>query len=123
VFVTPELCRSYNLRDGQWVKGQTRRGNRGAQLFRLTEINGGDPAKAQHLADLDELTVVSPTSASPRTHVYGVPVCCVVPRLISIILMCPLGNKESPPVVTLSLSFAVGERPPRQGKTSALFSS
>src|SRR5204862_1463057 len=57
VFVTPELCRSYNLRDGQWVKGNTRRGNRGSQLFRITEINGCDPEKALHNPAFDELTV------------------------------------------------------------------
>ena len=60
VFVTPELCRSYNLRDGQWVKGQTRRGNRGSQLYRLISLNEDDPAKAQHLPAFDELTVISP---------------------------------------------------------------
>ncbi len=32
IFVTPERCGSYNLRDGQWIKGETRRGGRGAQL-------------------------------------------------------------------------------------------
>ena len=52
VFVTPEVCRTYNLRDGQWVKGETRRGNRGPQLFRLTEINGDDPEKFRDLPDL-----------------------------------------------------------------------
>ncbi len=25
VFVTPEVCRKYNLRDGQWIKGEVRR--------------------------------------------------------------------------------------------------
>jgi transcription termination factor Rho len=104
VFVTPELCRSYNLRDGQWVKGQTRRGNRGAQLFRLTEINGGDPAKAQHLPTFDELTVVSPNK---RIRLETVPERFTT-RVID--LVCPVGKGQRGLIVA----------PPRTGKTTLL---
>ena len=31
-FVTPEVCRRFNLRDGMWIKGETRRSNRGPQM-------------------------------------------------------------------------------------------
>ncbi len=104
VFVTPELCRSYNLRDGQWVKGQTRRGNRGAQLFRLTEINGGDPAKAQNLPTFDELTVISPNK---RIRLETVPERFTT-RVID--LMCPVGKGQRGLIVA----------PPRTGKTTLL---
>ena len=36
IFVTPELCRRYNLRDGIYLKGEIRRSSRGLQMFRLT---------------------------------------------------------------------------------------
>lgn len=104
VFVTPELCRTYNLRDGQWVKGQTRRGNRGAQLFRLTEINGDDPAKAQHLPTFDELTVVSPNK---RIRLETVPERFTT-RVID--LICPVGKGQRGLIVA----------PPRTGKTTLL---
>ena len=43
VFVTPEVVRKHALRDGMWIKGETRRGSRGPQLFKLVEIEGQDP--------------------------------------------------------------------------------
>ena len=45
IFVTPEVVRAFNLRDGVWIKGEIRKGSRGPQLFRCTEIEGEDPAK------------------------------------------------------------------------------
>lgn len=104
VFVTPELCRSYNLRDGQWVKGNTRRGNRGSQLFRITEINGGDPEKALHNPAFDELTVVSPNK---RIRLETVPERFTT-RVID--LMCPIGKGQRGLIVA----------PPRTGKTTLL---
>jgi transcription termination factor Rho len=104
VFVTPELCRSYNLRDGQWVKGNTRRGNRGSQLFRVTEINGDDPEKSLHLPAFDELTVVSPNK---RIRLETVPERFTT-RVID--LMCPIGKGQRGLIVA----------PPRTGKTTLL---
>ncbi len=104
VFVTPELCRAYNLRDGQWVKGNTRRGNRGAQLFRITEINGGDPEKSLQLPSFDELTVVSPNK---RIRLETVPERFTT-RVID--LMCPVGKGQRGLIVA----------PPRTGKTTLL---
>jgi hypothetical protein len=43
IFVTPEVVRKHALRDGLWIKGEIRRGSRGPQLFKLTQINGEDP--------------------------------------------------------------------------------
>jgi len=104
VFVTPELCRTYNLRDGQWVKGNTRRGNRGSQLFRITEINGGDPEKSLQLPSFDELTVVSPNK---RIRLETVPERFTT-RVID--LMCPVGKGQRGLIVA----------PPRTGKTTLL---
>jgi transcription termination factor Rho len=104
VFVTPELCRSYNLRDGQWVKGLTRRGNRGAQLFKLTEINGQPPENATNLPAFDELTVVSPLE---KIRLETVPERYTT-RIID--LMCPIGKGTRGLIVA----------PPRTGKTTLL---
>lgn len=104
VFVTPELCRTYNLRDGQWVKGFTRRGNRGAQLFKISEINGDEPDKALHLPAFDELTVISPNK---MIRLETVPERFTT-RVID--LMCPIGKGQRGLIVA----------PPRTGKTTLL---
>jgi transcription termination factor Rho len=104
VFVTPEICRSYGLRDGQWVKGETRRGNRGAQLYRLSEINGESPQDSATLPVFDELTVVSPLE---RIKLETVPERYTT-RVID--LMCPIGKGQRGLIVA----------PPRTGKTTLL---
>ena len=104
VFVTPEICRTYNLRDGQWVKGVTRRGNRGSQLHELTSINGDDPAKAQRLPTFDELTVISPLE---RIVMETVPERYTT-RIID--MMTPIGKGQRGLIVA----------PPRTGKTTLL---
>jgi transcription termination factor Rho len=104
VFVTPELCRSHNLRDGQWVKGQTRRGNRGSQLYRLISLNDDDPAKAQHLPVFDELTVISPLE---RIQMETVPERYTT-RVID--MLTPIGKGQRGLIVA----------PPRTGKTTLL---
>ncbi len=104
VFVTPELCRAHNLRDGQWVKGQTRRGNRGAQLFRITEINGDPAEKAATLPTFDELTVISPLE---KIRLETVPDRYTT-RIID--MMCPIGKGTRGLIVA----------PPRTGKTTLL---
>ncbi|MEI9894694.1 MAG: transcription termination factor Rho [Chthoniobacter sp.] len=104
VFVTPELCRAYNLRDGQWVKGQTRRGNRGSQLFKITSINGDDPEKSLHLPAFDELTVVSPNKFIRLETVPD----RYTTRIID--MFCPIGKGQRGLIVA----------PPRTGKTTLL---
>ncbi|MEA3211756.1 MAG: transcription termination factor Rho [Chthoniobacter sp.] len=104
VFVTPEICRSYGLRDGQWVKGETRRGNRGAQLYRLTEINGDSPQNSTTLPAFDELTVVSPME---RIVLETIPDRYTT-RVID--LMTPIGKGQRGLIVA----------PPRTGKTTLL---
>src|SRR6266576_2633273 len=38
IFVTPEIVRRFGLRDGMWIYGETRRGNRGPQLIKLETV-------------------------------------------------------------------------------------
>ncbi len=104
VFVTPEICRSFNLRDGQWLKGETRRGNRGGQIHRVLEINGEAPEKARILPAFDELTVVSPLE---RFRLETVPERYTT-RIID--LMAPIGKGQRGLIVA----------PPRTGKTTLL---
>jgi transcription termination factor Rho len=104
IFVTPEIARSFNLRDGQWVKGQTRRGNRGAQLYRLLEVNGEDPEKSRDQPAFDELTVVSPLE---RFNLETVPDRHTT-RIID--LFTPIGKGQRGLIVA----------PPRTGKTTLL---
>src|SRR6266581_3868367 len=60
IFVTPEIVRRFALRDGMWIYGETRRGNRGPQLIKLLKVNDEDPAKYQGLRPFEELTTINP---------------------------------------------------------------
>ena len=104
IFVTPEIARNFNLRDGQWIKGHTRRGNRGAQLYKLVEVNGEDPERSREQPAFDELTVVSPLEkftleTVPDRHTT---------RIID--LFAPIGKGQRGLIVA----------PPRTGKTTLL---
>lgn len=104
IFVTPEVCRRYNLRDGMWIRGEIRRGNRGPQLFRLTEIEGEDPEGHRALPLFEELTTINPNrlvrleTTPERTTT----------RVID--LMAPIGRGQRGLIVA----------PPRTGKTTLL---
>ncbi|MGB8355980.1 MAG: transcription termination factor Rho [Chthoniobacteraceae bacterium] len=104
IFVTPEVVRRYSLRDGMWIKGEIRRGNRGPQLFRLTEVNGGDPEKCRNLPTFDELTVISPNQ---RIKLETVPERYTT-RVMD--MMTPVGKGQRGLIVA----------PPRTGKTTLL---
>jgi transcription termination factor Rho len=104
IFVTPEIVRRYNLRDGMWLKGEIRRGGRGPQLFRLTEVNGDDPEKCRNLPAFDELTVVSPDK---RIKLETVPERYTT-RIMD--MMTPIGKGQRGLIVA----------PPRTGKTTLL---
>ncbi|MHA3770677.1 transcription termination factor Rho [Verrucomicrobiota bacterium sgz303538] len=104
IFVTPELVKRYNLRDGQWIKGETRKGGRGSQLYRILEINGEDPEKARTLPAFDELTVINPMEryileTTPERYTTRV-----------MDLMTPVGKGQRGLIVA----------PPRTGKTTLL---
>jgi transcription termination factor Rho len=104
VFVTPEVVRRFALRDGHWIKGEVRRGNRGLQMFRLTEINGDAPTDYGNFPLFEELTVISPTE---RFKLETVPDRYTT-RIMD--LMTPVGKGQRGLIVA----------PPRTGKTTLL---
>jgi transcription termination factor Rho len=104
VFVTPEVVRKHALRDGMWIKGETRRGSRGPQLFKLVEIEGRDPESFQNLPVFEELTTISPNKRirlETTTDRYTT-------RVMD--LMTPIGKGQRGLIVA----------PPRTGKTTLL---
>jgi transcription termination factor Rho len=104
VFVTPEVVRKFALRDGHWIKGEVRRGNRGLQMYKLTSINGDDPEKYGNFPLFEELTVISPTQ---RFRLETVPERYTT-RIMD--LMTPIGKGQRGLIVA----------PPRTGKTTLL---
>src|SRR5437868_2573183 len=104
IFVTPEIVRRFALRDGMWIYGETRRGNRGPQLIKLLTINGEDPAKYQGLRPFEELTTINPNK---RIKLETVPDRYTT-RIMD--LMTPLGMGQRGLIVA----------PPRTGKTTLL---
>lgn len=104
IFVTPEVCRRYALRDGMWIRGEIRRGNRGPQLFRLTEIEGEDPEQYRNLPRFDELTTLNPNRFVKLETVPE----RTTTRVID--LMAPIGRGQRGLIVA----------PPRTGKTTLL---
>lgn len=104
VFVTPEVIRKHGLRDGMWIRGETRRGPRGPQLYKLTELEHEDPDKHQNLPVFEELTTVSPDRRiilETESDIYTT-------RVID--LVSPVGRGQRGLIVA----------PPRTGKTTLL---
>jgi transcription termination factor Rho len=104
IFVTPEIVRRFNLRDGMWIHGETRRGNRGPQLTRLLKINDDEPTAYQGLRPFEELTTINPNK---RIKLETVPDRYTT-RIMD--LMTPLGMGQRGLIVA----------PPRTGKTTLL---
>ena len=104
VFVTPEVIRKHGLRDGMWIRGETRRGPRGPQLFKLTELEGAEPTDVQQWPVFEELTTISPIQ---RIHLETEPTLYTT-RVIDII--APVGRGTRGLIVA----------PPRTGKTTLL---
>ncbi|MDQ2659416.1 MAG: transcription termination factor Rho [Verrucomicrobiota bacterium] len=104
IFVTPEIVRRFNLRDGMWIQGETRRGNRGPQLMRLNKINDDEPTKYQGLTPFEELTTINPNK---RIKLETVPDRYTT-RIMD--MMTPLGMGQRGLIVA----------PPRTGKTTLL---
>jgi len=104
IFVTPEIVRRFALRDGMWINGEIRRGNRGPQLTKLSTINGEEPAKYQGLRPFEELTTINPNK---RIKLETVPERYTT-RIMD--LMTPLGMGQRGLIVA----------PPRTGKTTLL---
>ncbi len=104
VFVSPELIRKYNLRQGQWLHGLYQNGSRGAQLVELTTINDLEPEASAKLPHFDELKAINPTrrisfETTPERYTT---------RVIDI--MAPVGRGQRGLIVS----------PPRSGKTTLL---
>jgi transcription termination factor Rho len=104
IFVTPEIVRRFALRDGMWIHGETRRGNRGPQLTRLLKINEDEPTKYQGLRPFEELTTINPNK---KIKLETVPDRYTT-RIMD--LMTPLGMGQRGLIVA----------PPRTGKTTLL---
>src|SRR6266566_396149 len=104
IFVTPEIVRRFALRDGMWIYGETRRGNRGPQLVKLLTINGDEPPKYQGLRPFEELTTINPNK---KIKLETVPDRYTT-RIMD--LMTPLGMGQRGLIVA----------PPRTGKTTLL---
>ncbi len=104
IFVTPEIVRRFALRDGMWIHGETRRGNRGPQLIKLLTINSEEPAKYQGLRPFEELTTINPNK---KIKLETVPDRYTT-RIMD--LMTPLGMGQRGLIVA----------PPRTGKTTLL---
>jgi transcription termination factor Rho len=104
IFVTPEIVRRFGLRDGMWINGETRRGNRGPQLTKLLTINSEEPGKYQGLRPFEELTTINPNK---KIKLETVPDRYTT-RIMD--LMTPLGMGQRGLIVA----------PPRTGKTTLL---
>lgn len=104
IFITPDVIRQHNLRDGVLIKGETRRGPRGIQLFRAVEIEGEAPEKFVNIPLFEELTTISPNK---RIRLETVPERFTT-RVID--LMTPIGKGQRGLIVA----------PPRTGKTTLL---
>src|SRR4051794_36688914 len=104
IFVTPEIVRRFGLRDGMWINGETRRGNRGPQLTKLAMINGEEPTKYSNLRPFEELTTINPNKRIKLETVSD----RYTPRIMD--LMPPLGMGQRGIIVA----------PPRTGKTTLL---
>ena len=104
IFITPDVIRQHGLRDGVLIKGETRRGPRGIQLFRATEIEGDAPEKYIDIPLFEELTTISPNK---RIRLETVPERFTT-RVID--LMTPVGKGQRGLIVA----------PPRTGKTTLL---
>ncbi len=104
IVVTPEIVRRFALRDGMWIQGETRRGNRGPQLMRLNKINDDEPTKYQDLVPFEELTTINPNK---RIKLETVPERYTT-RVMD--MMTPLGMGQRGLIVA----------PPRTGKTTLL---
>ncbi|MDF1823673.1 MAG: transcription termination factor Rho [Verrucomicrobiales bacterium] len=104
VFITPEVVRTYGLRDGLMVKCVSKQGVRGPQLIELLQINGREPKDYVNLPYFEELTAINPdkkltleTDPARKTT-----------RVID--LMAPIGRGQRGLIVA----------PPRTGKTTLL---
>ena len=96
--------RRFAFRDGMWIYGETRRGNRGPQLTVCSRSTSDEPTKYQGLRPFEELTTINPNK---RIKLETVPDRYTT-RIMD--LMTPLGMGQRGLIVA----------PPRTGKTTLL---
>jgi transcription termination factor Rho len=60
IFVSPEMVRRFNLRDGQMIQGSVRKSGRGQQMHEITSVNDDPPEASKNQPAFDELTVINP---------------------------------------------------------------
>ncbi len=104
IFVSPEMVRRFNLRDGQWIKGSVRKSGRGHQMHEITSVNGDAPDASRLQPSFDELTVINPSeplimATTPERYTT---------RIID--MVTPIGKGQRGLIVA----------PPRTGKTTLL---
>ncbi len=104
VFITPEVVRSYALRDGLWIKCISKQGMRGPQLIELLTINGKEPEEYLNLPYFEELTAINPNKVYKLETIPG----RTTTRVID--LLAPIGRGQRGLIVA----------PPRTGKTTLL---
>lgn len=104
VFITPEIVRTYGLRDGLMVRCISKNGVRGPQLVDVLSINGRPPEETAMLPYFEELTAINPnkklTLETDPTR--------MTTRVID--LVAPIGRGQRGLIVA----------PPRTGKTTFL---
>jgi transcription termination factor Rho len=104
IFVSPEMVRRFNLRDGQLVQGDVRRGGRGQQMHEIRTVNGDPPEASRTQPPFDELTVINPNEPlKMETHAER-----YTTRVLDIV--APIGKGQRGLIVA----------PPRTGKTTFL---
>lgn len=104
IFVSPEMVRRFNLRDGQWIKGLVRKSGRGQQMHEIQSVNGDAPESSKIQPSFDELTVINPSeplwmATTPERYTT---------RIID--MVAPIGKGQRGLIVA----------PPRTGKTTFL---
>ncbi len=104
VFVTPEMLRTFDLRDGMMVRGISKQGVRGPQLMEITSINGQAPVKDVMLPYFEELTAINPN----KKYTLETEASRLTTRIID--LVAPIGRGQRALIVA----------PPRTGKTTLL---
>jgi transcription termination factor Rho len=104
VFVTPETVKKFGLRDGQWLKVEAKRSNRGMQIHRLIAVNDQPPEMVKTWPSFEDLTTISPIE---HIRLETVPERTTT-RVID--LLTPIGKGQRGLIVA----------PPRTGKTTLL---
>jgi transcription termination factor Rho len=104
IFVSPEMVRRFNLRDGQLIQGDVRRSGRGQQMHEIRTVNGDSPEASIIQPPFDELTVINPNEplrmeTNPERYTT---------RVLDIV--APIGKGQRGLIVA----------PPRTGKTTLL---